>query len=274
VPGSPYDNPSPYAGPSPYESYPSHPQPPYGQQPPYGAGGGPYPGAAPYGYPAPPGTPQGWYARDRTTNGFAIASLVTSLTTFVPFLGIVLGIVGLRQISRRGQQGKGLAIAGLIINAVTTVVIAVVITVAVLDVFHGGNTRVDDIAVGECFDTVGTSLSDYDGEGADSDTVDVLPCEEEHDAEAYAIFTLDSDLGENYPGEERISDVADSKCASSAHDYLDGNPIPKTVEIYYYLPPRDGWNRGDHSVTCFFGATGGKVTGSVRAADHSSAIGV
>ncbi|HWC34123.1 MAG TPA: DUF4190 domain-containing protein [Mycobacteriales bacterium] len=81
--------------------------------------------------PAPPPPQQGWYGqpgpygypRPRDTNGFAIASLVCSLLGIIfllvgPILAIVFGVVGLKQIPRLGQGGRGLAIAGITIGAI------------------------------------------------------------------------------------------------------------------------------------------------------------
>jgi hypothetical protein len=70
-------------------------QPYYQQQPGY--------------YPPPP----------RPTNGMAIAALITAFV-FSP-AGIVLGIVARRQIRQTGEQGWGMATAGLIVGAVLTV---------------------------------------------------------------------------------------------------------------------------------------------------------
>jgi hypothetical protein len=65
-----------------------------------------------YGAPATPG---------QSTNGLAIAALVTSLVCCGP-IGLVLGLVSLNQInaSQGRQGGKGMAIAGIAIGAVTT----------------------------------------------------------------------------------------------------------------------------------------------------------
>jgi hypothetical protein len=247
-----------------------------GGQPPYGAGpyptGGPYgPVPGPYGYPAQ----AGWYPVEQSTNGLAIASLVVSLAAgCVPFLGAIFGIVSLRQIRRNGQRGRGMAIAGIVINGVGTVVMALVITLGVLGVFDEGNTKVQDLKVGQCFNTVDGSLSDYGAEGARSTTVDVVSCDRRHDAEAYAVFTLDPSMGDSYPGVDRISEVSDDRCAKYADDYLGDATLSDGMDIYYYLPPEDGWNRGDRAVTCFFGSMDGKVTGSVKSGGTSSEAGV
>ena len=73
--------------------------------PPYGAYPPPY---GPYGYPGP-----------RPTNGMAIASLVCAFL-FAP-LGIIFGHISLSQIKRTGEDGHGLAVAGLVISYLITI---------------------------------------------------------------------------------------------------------------------------------------------------------
>jgi uncharacterized protein DUF4190/putative regulator of septum formation len=271
---SPYQTASPYGGSAPpYPQYAQYPQqPPYPQYPQYPYGRDGYWGYWGYGHPPKPGQPMGWHAPDRSTNGLAIASLVASLTC-IPFVGAILGIAGLRQIRRRPQRGRGLAVTGLVLNSLGTALLALVIVLGTMGVLDEGNTRVQDLAVGDCFDTVGHSLSDYGG-GARSTTVDVVPCTHDHDAETFAVFGAGADLGPSYPGVDRISRLADDRCRSAASDYLDGDDPPPGVDTYYYLPPREGWNRGDRDVICFFGRASGKLTGSVRSNGDSSDIGV
>jgi hypothetical protein len=113
--------PSSHPQPTPYGQAP---QPPYAQapQPPYGYAPYPYPVAAPF-------------------NGLAIASFVLSLVWLYgvgSILALVFGLVALRQITRTGQRGRGLAIAGVVISAVT-ILLLVLATVAFL-VAHGLHT--------------------------------------------------------------------------------------------------------------------------------------
>ncbi|GAB2990807.1 DUF4190 domain-containing protein [Saccharothrix stipae] len=65
-------------------------------------------------YPQP-----GHYPPPRQTNGMAIAALITAFL-FSP-AGIVLGVVARKQIRRTGEEGWGMATAGLIIGVVLTV---------------------------------------------------------------------------------------------------------------------------------------------------------
>lgn len=106
--------------PSPYDPPPGGTQP-YGTQPyePYGYPGHPYP---PYPYPYPYPVPR--------TNALAIASLVCAFL-FAP-LGIVFGHLSLSQIRRSGEDGRGLALAGLVIGYVVTIAAILAVVAATL----------------------------------------------------------------------------------------------------------------------------------------------
>ncbi len=128
-----------YAPPSyPASPYASHPQGSYPQAPyaPYAQAQYPVqttPGAPPvmpYGY--------GGYAPPKT-NGLAIASLVLSIVGFIWFLpllgslgGVILGHISLGQIKRTGDQGRGMALAGVIVGWVGLAIVAFVVLAIVL----------------------------------------------------------------------------------------------------------------------------------------------
>jgi hypothetical protein len=119
------------------EPYDPHGQPPYGQppygQPPYGQPNPPPQQYPQYGQPNPPQQypPYGSYGypQPTTTNGLAIASLV--LAFFCSIAGLICGIIALNQIkSRPNEQGRGLAIAGIVLSSVF-IVVGVVSLIAV-----------------------------------------------------------------------------------------------------------------------------------------------
>src|SRR5262245_11522557 len=88
--------------------------------PPYGAYPPPPPGyTGYYGYPPP-----------RPTNALAVVSLVCAFV-FAP-LGIVFGHLSLSQIRKTGEEGRGLAIAGLVIGYLITVGTVLVIVLSVV----------------------------------------------------------------------------------------------------------------------------------------------
>jgi hypothetical protein len=126
---------------------PSYPAGPPGYQPP-GYGGAPYQPPPPpppmqYGVPAAGYQPYpyggGYYAAPGT-NGFAIASLVSSIVGLCCLLGgivgVVLGIVALNQIKQTHQDGHGLAVAGIVIGG-----IGIAVTVVYLFVSVGMHSR-------------------------------------------------------------------------------------------------------------------------------------
>ncbi|MFC4032670.1 DUF4190 domain-containing protein [Streptomyces polygonati] len=215
---------------------------------------------------------QGWYVQ-RPMNGLAVASLVTSLCCAYP-VGLILGIVALVQIRRRGERGKGLAIAGVVVSAVMTVLAALLIALAVTGALDEGNTRVTDLVAGDCFNTVHGSLPADGGVGLRAATVDVVPCSDRHDAETFRVFPLNAGLDGGYPGQHEAAEAAGAQCADSADDYLAGNALSDSMDIYSFTPAEVSWDRGDRDVTCFFGSPSGKVTGSVADAGSGSGFGV
>jgi hypothetical protein len=120
--GQPTD---PYGGQPGYPPAPPYGQQPYGQQP-YGQqlyGQQPY---GQYGYPQP---------QQQASNGLAIASLVCGIAGFLVFgvvlgpLAVIFGAIGLSR-ANRGASGRGMAIAGLVLGVLATV-IAIVLLVAI-----------------------------------------------------------------------------------------------------------------------------------------------
>ena len=115
------------AAPDPWQSVPSQAAPGYGGYPPPG------PGMMP---------PQYYYPglQARRTNGLAIAAMVCGICGFLylipAILGIVFGVIAVRQINRdrtegKTTDGKGMAIAG-IATGVAWLVLVLVIILAVV----------------------------------------------------------------------------------------------------------------------------------------------
>lgn len=135
---------------------PSYPPPPpggYGYNPPMPPS---------YGYPPP----IGGYPVQQGTNGMAIAALVCSLAgPFVcgvtTILGLIFGFIGLNQIKSSGQQGRGMAIAGIIISALS-IVVAVIIAVVVIMAVNEDSRRKN-------------RYHDYDYYGAPAVAISVVP---------------------------------------------------------------------------------------------------
>ncbi|KUH66798.1 cyclophilin [Mycolicibacterium novocastrense] len=70
------------------------------------------------------------YPPPRQTNSLAVAALVCAFV-FAP-LGIVFGHVSLSQIKKTGEEGRGIAIAGLVIGYLVTILTVLIVVVSVL----------------------------------------------------------------------------------------------------------------------------------------------
>ncbi|GIF12788.1 DUF4190 domain-containing protein [Actinoplanes teichomyceticus] len=243
-------------------AYPGQPYPAQqypGQQYP-GYPGQPYPGhPAPYPMYGPPDSGR--------TNGFAIASLIFGILGGL--LGIVFGLIALGQIRRRGDRGRGLAVAGLSLSVAwfTAIVALIAIGLAIGDdsetsttVTSGGrpsaassepaDVRTDKLAAGDCIATI-----------TDADTVYDLPvvaCSQRHEGEVYTVFTLPAGA---FPGDAKVEAQAEKRCDRSIEPYAIGRFAD--AEIYYVYPSSRSWTV-DRSVTCIAVAPeGAKWTGSM-----------
>jgi hypothetical protein len=220
---------------------------------------GPYPylpwgqGYSPYNRPAP-------------VNGVAIGALVLGIFCFLPAVGLVLGLIALGQIRRRGERGRGMAVAGAVLSSVGLALwVAGFASGATSDVWAGFKDAARDngsaysLAEGECFDAPSGSL-----EGMAYD-VDKVPCGGRHDAEVFAVFKMTGGAG--YPGDGKVTDVADARCYALRYGYaMDAWAVPDDVDVYYLTPTRESWRLGDREVNFLFGNTDEKagLKGSLR----------
>ena len=139
ISGPVISGPGPAPGSYPPGGYPPGGYPPVSQIPP-----GPYPpapafpGQAPGGGYQPPPVPGYWsppapgFVPVTRTNGLAIASLVLGVLWLFwlgSLVGLVLGLVALKQIKGRNQGGRGIAIAGVVLSVLWLVgfVVAVIV---------------------------------------------------------------------------------------------------------------------------------------------------
>ncbi|WP_260470943.1 DUF4190 domain-containing protein, partial [Streptomyces sp. RP5T] len=256
--------PDPAQGPSPApDPYgpPAPGQQPYGQQP-YGQQSYGQPYGPPY-----PTWGQGYspYARPSSVNGLAVASLVLGVLCCFPAVGLVLGVIALAQIRKKGQSGKGLAIAGSILSSLGLALwVTALATGGFSDAWEGfkkGATEGAAFSVvkGQCFDAPGESL------GGLTYDVEQVPCTGEHDGEVFGEFRM---TGGAFPGDAAVSDAADEKCQPLQDAYaMDSWALPEDVDVYYFGPTRQSWRLGDREVTCIFGNTDehATLTGSLRA---------
>jgi hypothetical protein len=261
APGAPppAGKPPPYGAPASSGPWAGYPPPEYGAPPPTG-----YP-AGPYSYaPAPP-PPPGWApASPVGTDALAIASLVCAF--FCAPLSLILGIVALRRIKRTGAGGRGLAIAGVVISALSfvagiTVVFALHAGLAGRGsdgtITSSGKIAVNDLRVGDCINnpaSLTTTIRAFDA----------VPCSQPHDGEAFASGTLP--LTGAWPGTAGVTAAAADQCRAAFAAFDNISLDSSALSVLYFYPEQANWAAGDRGYVCVVGVQGSKTTGTLKGA--------
>ncbi|SFN14964.1 Septum formation [Actinomadura madurae] len=184
----------------------------------------------------------------RRTNTLAVVALVTALLGLV-LLGIGFAVAALVQTGRRGEKGRGLAIAALAASVVWLAAAAGTAAVLGGSVFSPGSRGSDPsrpdgyvlpstLKVGDCF-TAKTH---------DSADPLVFPsaCDHPHNGEVIAKATLPAGP---YPGASKLAEQAGAVCKEhvpdKVKDVIDADFDPRAG-----VPGREDWNDGKREVTC------------------------
>ncbi|WP_338686231.1 DUF4190 domain-containing protein [Streptomyces acidiscabies] len=229
----------------------------------------PEPGQVPVAAPAPQGWGQGWapgpFRPVRQVNGVAISALVLGALCFLPAVGIVLGIIALVQIKRRGERGKPMAVIGIVLSSLGLALWLVALTTNVArDTVHAIEdaaeiTTVSALDTGDCFD-----LPPGDTISSDVYDVDEADCAHPHDAEIFGVVPVDGDV---FPGRAKLREIGNEKCYDLKLGYtMDPWAVPDGTDWYTLLPERDGWESGDRAITCVYARSdfGTPMIGSLR----------
>ncbi|MFH8801320.1 septum formation family protein [Streptomyces sp. NPDC017936] len=117
---------------------------------------------------------------------------------------------------------------------------------------------VSSLDIGDCYNPNGKA------EGT-AYAVEIVPCDEAHQGQVVGEFAIDE--GEEYPGEDGISSIADTRCPVEAQKYTpDTWALPKGVALFYYTPTKESWATGDRAVSCTYTAEKGTFSGSLNTA--------
>lgn len=189
----------------------------------------------------------------------AIAAFVLGLVG-VWVLGIVLGIVALRRIRRTAQQGRGLAIAGIVLSGIWLAITALVLVVglgsgpvvtppssASSSTGASGSHSVDPftLTTGDCFD----NPTPTPGQTQTVNTVIKTLCTQPHNAQIYATFNV-SGSALSYPGAAKMHSLASSGCTARVRTSLDGSKLTDSMSIRFLYPLQDSWLGGHRTISC------------------------
>ncbi len=215
--------------------------------------GSPGPDRAPYG-PAP--------AQDRPPlDGFAVTSLVLGLLSGVVF-SVGFGIAALRRIGRGERRGRGLAIAGIALSVMWTIVYVGVFA------YHSGRQPARDtsgtitrqgqlspveLRTGDCL-RVPRELNGV------IHALTVLPCAQPHNGQ---VFTILQAPDGPYPGNVELQTAALNACAMAAPSFLGTDHT--LLETVAFFPSEKGWGLGSRDEHCLLMDRAKDITGDIRA---------
>jgi hypothetical protein len=234
----------PYGGPPQSPEWRGGPPPPYGQ---------PWPGPAPYG--PMPGGPR------PPVDGFAITSLVLGLLSGVVF-SVGFGIAALRRIGRGERRGRGLAIAGLVLSLVWTIVYVGVFA------YHSGRKPARDtsgaitrqgqippveLRIGDCL-RVPRQFTGV------IRTLTVVPCAQPHNGQVFTILRAPDGP---YPGDVAMQTTALNACKRAAPAFLGTDQ--SLLHAVAFFPRAAGWSLGDRAERCLLVDREKDITGDIRA---------
>jgi hypothetical protein len=227
--------PVPTTGPSPYVS------------------GAPADGAGPYGSPAY-GAPQ------PPTDGVSIGALVTGVLGMA-LIPLGLGIAGIVRTSGGKRRGKGLAIAGLVLGVLSTIVWGFVVAGLMFvatnqDAFgeslqEGLSEALEEqtgtnLVVGNCFEAPADLTS--------GDPLQAVDCAEPHSSEVVGVLELaDGD----FPGLDAVVTQAEAGCLEQFASYVGVEYAESTLNVVYFHPTEVSWTLGDRKVICGAGMMDG-----------------
>ena len=242
--------------------------------PPPGHGG--YPPPAGVGYGAPSYSPP----PSQGTNGFAIAALIFGIIGGA-LLGFIFGFIALSQTKRTGQNGRGMAIAGIVLSALWTIGVLLLIILAVASSTPSGPvtpttfptasptaeptteppaTTAPSTAISATELQVGDCLNDLTN-STDVSSLPSVHCAQPHQGEVFAVFDLPPGP---YPGADGVDDLVSKGCNARLAEYSPGAPSDDAVGLFSVYPLEQNWERGDREVVCIAKATSGTTTGSIK----------
>lgn len=188
-----------------------------------------------------------------------VASLLSATTAGVAAVpALLLARQAKREIAARpGATGLELA------RAATAIAVLSLVLWASFGVFTLaraiGSSGVDyaTLTIGDCIETP-------DGESVRR--VDIVSCDEPHDAEVFAVATHPAQSDETFPGVPALLEFAADACLGQAFvDYVGVPRIRSQLTDYEFVPGEEAWSQGRRGIVCVVDSSDGQpLTGSVK----------
>lgn len=124
-----------------------------------------------------------------------------------------------------------------------------------------------DLMVGECFNAPTDLGADLGAapQGAAVPALSVVPCEQPHDGEVYAVLLHPEAQGSPYPGQQEVLDFGTQTCVEAFQGFV-GIPYEDSVyQVFTFVPDGPSWAAGLRTLNCSVAdASGAPITGTAR----------
>lgn len=111
----------------------------------------------------------------------------------------------------------------------------------------------------------GDCLNDPGGLAESLGEVAVVPCDQPHQTEVFAVFDFEAGPDDAYPGEQRLTQDAQRQCRGER--FTDYVGIPKDESELLVLqatPAEETWAQGDREIVCLLHLGDEELTQSMR----------
>jgi len=114
----------------------------------------------------------------------------------------------------------------------------------------------EDLVVGDCLNLPQT---------AEVSVADTISCDQPHDNEVFALKSVGTELGLNYPGRSEVETFASSACLENFDEYVGIAYQESIFYLTFLYPTSESWADGDRSIVCIlFRGDLEKMTRSMR----------
>jgi hypothetical protein len=111
------------------------------------------------------------------------------------------------------------------------------------EIVGGGDLGVMSMQIGDCFDDPG-ELDDvvYD--------VAAVPCSEPHDNEVFAVKSVGTVFGDEFPGRPAMDQYSYESCVDSFLAYVGVDYAQSSLGVFTFTPTQESWDEGDRDFVC------------------------
>jgi len=126
------------------------------------------------------------------------------------------------------------------------------------EIVGAGDLDVLTMEVGDCFD---------DPDEFEDVVYDVaaVPCSEPHDNEVFAVKSVGTVFGEDFPGRSAIEQYSHDNCVASFPEYVGVEYAASSLGVFSFTPTEESWDEGDRGFVCaLYSIDFAKLTGTAR----------